>query len=139
MHHNNTLYPISTPYTQSQEEKIRSSPLNNTCPVRSSAIIQPTDHISTINTLQQNYSDKETLLHYTTFTVIFHPTQNNLRSTVPTRCYITCHLFIHRSSQTKIQYLKRRNELKMSTANFIITPTRKSQSSLTAMLLSFKS
>lgn len=146
-------------------KRIRSVPGNRVLPVRSSAIIHPTDQISTAKRsrteIHDDYPDtwvKRSRWASTTCHVVMHPVQHDLRRTVPASGHVAGHLIIGVPCQTKVQNLetiqwqknktKQHTELIMKDSHFFSidainekrrTLTFSSQSSFTARLPGFKS
>lgn len=106
----------------SQMKRIRSVPGNRVLPVRSSAIIHPTDQISTerhrsrTQTLRFTCLNNSSVMMYrcrkspgeikeATCHVVMHPVQHDLWGTVPAGGHIAGHLIISVPRQTKVQNL----------------------------------
>lgn len=150
-----------------QMKRIRSVPGNKVLPVRSSAIIHPTDQISTETqkSMTQHikiYSlNNSSIMMYrsrkpgnfwmsSTCHVVMHPVQHDLWGTIPASGYIAGHLIISVPRQTKVQNLRAIGVKKKKEA-FVCkiftnihtksssSLTFSSQSSFTARLLGFKS
>lgn len=109
-----------------QMKRIRSVPGNRVFPVRSSAIIHPTDQISTEKQKKKKkeqtlrlpgpqwqttlnvYSQKgmRQFLRPPTRHVVMHPVQHDLWSAVPARGHVAGHLIVGVPRQTKVQDLR---------------------------------
>lgn len=98
-------------------KRIRSVPGNRVLPVRSSAIIHPTDQISTEKE-KRGRDQRQLAWHFmgkgqrcvsvstsTTCHVVMHPVQHDLRCTVPASGHVAGHLVISVPCQTKVQNL----------------------------------
>lgn len=99
----------------SQLKRIRSVPGNRVFPVRSSAIIQPTDQIST-ETHKQDTSVRimthickksrgKVFAKQSTRHVVMHPVQHDLRGAVPASGHVAGHLVIRVPRQAEVQNL----------------------------------
>lgn len=98
-------------------KRIRSVPGNRARPVRSSAIIHPTDQISTetqkvrTQTLYPEHSSiyrriaEGSFFMPSTCHVVMHPVQHDLWGSVPAGRHIAGHLIVGVSCQTKVQNL----------------------------------